>query len=73
MGTEIPKFGHHPLLTDDMGHGFEKRLGSVSLQNLKNEGYENITLLNYLLSIGTSKNLSKEKNISLLGAFIGLE
>tara|TARA_Y100000590_G_scaffold462181_1_gene625643 strand:- start:4492 stop:5829 length:1338 start_codon:yes stop_codon:yes gene_type:complete len=66
LGAKIPKFGHHPLLTDDMGHGFAKRLGSVSLQNLKNEGYENITLLNYLLSIGTSKNLSKEKNIENL-------
>ena len=30
------------------------------------DGFESLTLLNYLLSIGTSKNLSKEKNIDLL-------
>ena len=30
------------------------------------DGFESLTLLNYLLSIGTSQNLSKEKNIDLL-------
>ena len=30
------------------------------------DGFESLTLLNYLLSIGTSKNLSKEKNIDKL-------
>ena len=30
------------------------------------DGFESLTLLNYLLSIGTSKNLSKEKNIDIL-------
>ena len=30
------------------------------------EGFENLTLLNYLLSIGTSNNLSNEKDINQL-------
>ena len=56
-------FGHHPYLIDQEGKGFSKRLGSLTIQQLKDRGFENITLLNYLLSIGTSKNLSNEKNI----------
>ena len=30
------------------------------------DGFESLTLLNYLLSIGTSKNLSKEKDVNML-------
>ena len=68
MKAPIPLFGHHPFLIDEHGKGFGKRLGSLSIQRLKEEGFENITLLNYLLSIGTSKNLSKEKNKKILSS-----
>ena len=68
MKAPIPLFGHHPFLIDEQGKGFGKRLGSLSIQRLKEEGFENITLLNYLLSIGTSKNLSKEKNKNILSS-----
>ena len=60
LNAKIPIFGHHTFLTDNEGKGFGKRLGSLSIQKMKEEGFENITLLNYLLSIGTSVNLSKE-------------
>jgi len=66
LNAEIPFFGHHPYLIDQEGKSFSKRLGSLTIQQLKDRGFENITLLNYLLSIGTSKNLSNEKNIKNL-------
>ncbi len=66
FNVPIPKFGHHPFLIDNEGKGFAKRLNSLSIRKIKEEGYENLTLLNYLLSIGTSKNLSKEININEL-------
>ncbi len=66
LNAKVPNFGHHPFITDDKGKGFAKRLGSVSIQKLSNQGYENITLINYLLSLGTNKNISKEKNIEKL-------
>ena len=62
LGSIIPNFGHHSLLTNVQGKGFGKRIGSFSIQNLIDQGFESITILNYLLSIGTSKNISKEKN-----------
>ena len=64
LGEKIPLFGHHPLLIDDTGKSLGKRLGSLSINQIKEQGFENITIINYLLSIGTSKNLSKEININ---------
>ena len=58
--SKIPSFGHHTFLTDNQGKGFGKRLGSLSIQKMKEDGFENITILNYLLSIGSSINLTKE-------------
>lgn len=66
LGASPPKFGHHPFLTDEKGKGLGKRLGSLSLKSIKDQGFESITLLNYLLSIGTSNNLSNEKDVNLL-------
>ena len=36
------------------------------IKRLKDKGFENITLINYLLSVGTNQNISKEKNIKKL-------
>ena len=54
------------FLTDDQGKGFAKRLGSLSIELLKNEGYESITLLNYLLNIGSSKDIVPQKKFEKL-------
>lgn len=62
LNARIPSFGHHAFLSDEQGKGYSKRLGSLSIKKLKEDGFENITLLNYLLSVGTNKNISKEKN-----------
>lgn len=66
LDSVVPKFGHHPFLTDQEGKGFGKRLGSLSIEKMRLDGFENITLLNYLLSIGSSLNLSKEIKIETL-------
>ena len=57
LGASVPIFAHHPFLTDDEGKGFSKRIGSLSIENFKKEGFENITLLNYFLFIGSSSNI----------------
>ena len=57
LDSDIPTFAHHPFLIDDQGKGFSKRMGSLSIENFKNQGFENITLLNYFLFIGSSSNI----------------
>ena len=66
LNAKVPIFGHHPFLIDHEGKGFGKRLGSLSIEKMREDGYESLTLLNYLLSIGTSSNLTKEIKSELL-------
>jgi len=40
LGGPVPIFGHHNLLTDAEGQGFSKRLGSQSISDLRELGYE---------------------------------
>jgi len=63
LGSEIPKFAHHPFLTDQEGKGFGKRLGSLSIEYLKTEGFEDISIFNYLLNIGSSEDIKPETNL----------
>ena len=58
LNSNPPRFGHHPLLRDSKGQGLGKRLNSISLNDLRNENLESLTILNYLSTIGTSENLS---------------
>ena len=40
LGGAVPQFAHHNLLTDAEGQGFSKRLGSLSITQLRDSGYE---------------------------------
>lgn len=60
LGGSIPEFAHHPFLTDQNGKGFGKRLGSLSIENLKADGYEDVSIINYLINIGSSENIKPE-------------
>ena len=73
LDAKVPFFGHHPFLTDSEGKGFAKRLGSLSIEKLREDGFESTTLLNYLLSIGTSANLTNEINIRTLIDFFDIK
>ncbi|MDC0161884.1 glutamate--tRNA ligase [bacterium] len=63
LGAEPPQFAHHPFLTDLEGKGFGKRIGSLSIENLRSEGYEDISIINYLLNIGSSEDIKPETKL----------
>ena len=52
MGAVPPEFGHLPLLADASGEGFSKRLGSLSLGELREQGIEPLALASYLSRLG---------------------
>ena len=54
LGGPVPTFGHHNLLTDAEGQGFSKRLGSLSLAQLREEGYEPLAVAIMASLTGTS-------------------
>ena len=54
LGGAVPVFGHHNLLTDAQGQGFSKRLGSQSIADFRDEGYEPIAIAIMAALTGTS-------------------
>jgi glutamyl-tRNA synthetase len=54
LDAPVPAFAHFPLLVGVGGEALSKRLGSLSLQSLREEGMEPISVAAYLAKIGTS-------------------
>jgi glutamyl-tRNA synthetase len=54
LGAPVPKFAHFPLLVGAGGEALSKRIGSLSLQQVREEGIEPQALASYLAKIGTS-------------------
>jgi glutamyl-tRNA synthetase len=54
LGATPPSFAHHPLLVGTGGEALSKRLGSLSLQSLREDGMEAMAVAAYLAKIGTS-------------------
>jgi glutamyl-tRNA synthetase len=76
LGAEPPEFGHLPLLTGAGGEGLSKRLGSLSLGNLRDEGIEPLALACYVATIGAGAPELKPSLTALaadfdLGRFTG--
>ncbi len=54
MGGEPPAFAHHSLLTGPQGEALSKRLGTLSLRDLRAEGVERMALLSLMARLGSS-------------------
>ncbi len=52
LGLEAPRYGHLPLLLDPNGSPQSKRRGSVTVAELRSQGYLADAVLNYLLRLG---------------------
>ncbi len=66
LGGKVPIFAHHNLLTDIEGRGLSKRLGSLSISSLKNEGYEPIAIAIMASLSGTSEPIEPMENLGQL-------
>ena len=64
-GTE-PIFAHTPLLVDSDGGKLSKRLDSLSMRQLKEEGFEPMAILSLLAKIGTSDPVEERLSIRQL-------
>lgn len=54
LGGPVPFFAHHNLLTGAEGEGLSKRIGSLSLSELREEGYEALAVAITAVLTGTS-------------------
>jgi glutamyl-tRNA synthetase len=53
LGATAPAFAHLPLLVDAAGEGLSKRLGSLSIGQMRDDGLEPMAINAYLARIGT--------------------
>jgi glutamyl-tRNA synthetase len=54
LGAGVPTFAHFPLLVGAGGEALSKRLGSLSLESLRQDGMEAQAVTSYLAKLGTS-------------------
>ena len=66
LGSAAPNLGHLSLLTDISGAGLSKRLGSLSLKDLRNEGIHPMAISSLLSKVGTSDPVEIKKEIKTI-------
>jgi len=55
LGSGLPSFAHHSLLTGPQGESLSKRLGTLSLGDLRDQGIAPEALLSLLARLGSSQ------------------
>lgn len=73
LGLRLPQYGHLSLITGDDGAPLSKRHGSSSLQDLRQEGFLNQAVLNYLARLGHAYDEPKLLSFAELAAAFRLE
>ena len=68
LGAAAPGFAHMPLLVGADGEALSKRLGSLSISEMRAQGYEPIAVVSHLGRIGTSDPLEVAESVEALGA-----
>ena len=66
LGANIPRFAHHNLLTGAQGEALSKRLGSLSIKGLREEGLEPLAVMTHAALIGTSEALQPQGSLEAL-------
>ena len=67
LGGPVPAFAHMPLLVGADGQALSKRLGSLSISEMREQGYEPIAITSHLGRIGTSDPLEVAESVQALG------
>lgn len=68
LGGTPPTFAHHSLLTGPQGEELSKRLGVLSLRDLRARGVEPMALLSLMSRLGSSKPVELAANMDELVA-----
>jgi glutamyl-tRNA synthetase len=73
LGGDVPAFGHFPLLVGADGGALSKRIGSLGVGELADEGYEPMSVLSHLAKIGTSDPVEARESIEHLAEEFAFE
>ncbi len=73
LGAEPPEMAHTPLLIGADGQGLSKRLGSLSIQQLREQGLEPMAVCSLLAKIGTSDSVEVRDGLQTLSSEFSFE
>lgn len=68
LGGTPPEFAHHSLLSGPGGEKLSKRLGALSLRDLRAQGVEPMALLSLMARLGSSKPIELAGSLDELAA-----
>ncbi len=68
MGGRVPAFAHHSLLTGADGEGLSKRLGALSLRDLRAQGVAKEALLSMMARLGSSQPVEVRMSLDEIAA-----
>lgn len=68
LGGTVPSFAHHSLLTGPKGEALSKRLGTLSLRDLRDAGVEPMALLSLMARLGSSQPVELRESIAEVAA-----
>lgn len=66
LGGEPPQFAHHSLLVGADGQGLSKRLGSLSIEAMREAGLEPAAITSLLARLGTADPVTPEPDLAAL-------
>lgn len=66
LGGAVPAFAHHSLLTGPQGESLSKRLGTLSLRDLRAAGVEPMALLSLIARLGSADPVELRSDLAEL-------
>jgi glutamyl-tRNA synthetase len=72
LGGAVPEFAHHNLLTGAEGEGLSKRIGSLSLSELREAGFESMAVATVAVLTGTSLAVEPYADLAAIAAKLDL-
>ena len=66
LGGTPPQFAHHSLLTGPQGEALSKRLGTLSLRDLRARGVEPMAVLSLMARLGSSDPIELQRDMGKL-------
>ena len=68
LGGAAPTFAHHSLLVGADGEGLSKRLGSLSIETMREDGLEPDAITSLLAKLGTADPITPQTDLNALAA-----
>jgi glutamyl-tRNA synthetase len=73
LGGALPQFAHYPMIVGRDGEKLSKRLGSLSLEDLRGQGVDPMAVNSLLAKIGTSDPVEARRTLDELAAEFAFE